>query len=76
MAAMLPTSVEFQIHQVLPKFQIKIAEKQCQKKMDFLLLFSAIYISGQNPIKIKKVKGETGQAANSEMPDNKLNPTK
>jgi hypothetical protein len=76
MAAILPTSVEFHIHQVLPIFQIKIAAKQYQKKCIFLVLFSAIKNSGQIAIKIKKLSGETGQAANSIIPDKKLNPTK
>lgn len=75
MAAILPTSVEFHIHQVLPIFQIKIAEKQYQKKCIFLVLFSAINNNGLNPKKIKKLSAETGQAANNIIPDNKLSPT-
>jgi hypothetical protein len=72
MAATLPISVEFQIHQVVLAFQISMAKKQCQKKVDFFCWASAINSKGVNPKKIKKVKGETGHAPKSNNPENKL----
>jgi len=72
MAAILPISVEFQIHQVVQAFQIKCARKLYQKKWDFFKPLSAINSKGTNPKKIKKVKGDTGQAANSSKPENIL----
>jgi hypothetical protein len=72
MAAILPMSVEFQIHQVVLAFQISILKKICQKKADFFCSPSAINSKGVNPKKIRKVNGDTGQAANSNNPENRL----
>lgn len=69
MAATLPISVEFQIHQVVLAFQINSAIKLYQKKLVFFSIPSAIKRSGTNPKKIRKVKGDTGQAAKSRMPE-------
>ena len=71
-AATLPISVEFQIHQVVLAFQINNARKLYQKKVDFLLMASAIKSNGINPKNIRNVKGETGQAAKSSIPENIL----
>ncbi len=72
MAAILPMSVEFQIHQVVLAFQINKVKKLCQKNVDFFCRPSATNSKGVNPKKIRKVKGDTGQAAKSKKPDNKL----
>jgi hypothetical protein len=63
MAAILPISVLFQIHQVVDPFQVRRAKNTSQKKCDFLLLFSAKYNRGQNAIKTRKNRGDTGHAA-------------
>jgi hypothetical protein len=72
MAAMLPISVEFQIHQVVLAFQISMAKKLCQKKADFFSIPSATKSKGINPKKMKKVKGDIGQAAKSNNPERRL----
>jgi hypothetical protein len=69
MAATLPISVEFQIHQVVLAFQINKARKQCQKKFDFFSITSAIKRRGTNPKKMRKVRGDTGHAAKSRSPE-------
>lgn len=68
-AAMLPISVEFQIHQVVQAFQIRRATKQYQKKLDFFWILSAINNKGTNPKNMRKVKGDTGHAAKSSKPE-------
>jgi hypothetical protein len=72
MAAMLPISVEFQIHQVVLAFHINKVKKLCQKNVDFFCRPSATNSKGVNPKKIRNVKGDTGQAAKSNKPENKL----
>jgi hypothetical protein len=72
MAAILPISVEFQIHQVVLAFQMSMAKKLCQKKADFLSKLLATKSKGINPKKMRKVKGDIGQAAKSNNPDSRL----
>jgi hypothetical protein len=72
MAAILPISVEFQIHQVVLAFQISSARKLYQKKLDFFWILSAINNRGTNPKNMRNVKGDTGHAAKSRSPENIL----
>ena len=71
-AATLPISVEFQIHQVVQAFQISRARKLYQKKLDFFCILSAINNKGTNPKNMRKVKGDTGQASKSRRPEKTL----
>lgn len=67
-AAMPPGKVELQIHQVAPAFQISI-DRYAERKNFFLPgITSARYNSGTKPVNNKKVSGETGQEAHSNMP--------
>lgn len=69
MAAMPPGTVEFMIHHVVDTFQMSIA-KYVQRKNGLLFGFwSSSQNNGVNAMKIKKVSGETGQAAKSNTPD-------
>ena len=74
MAATLPTSVEFHIHQVVKAFQTSIAIKEYRKNLFLLVTTDAIKSSGIKPAKIKKVSGDTGQAADNNKPDKMLKP--
>jgi hypothetical protein len=49
-----------------------MAKKTCQKKEDFFCKLSAINKRGVNPKKIRNVNGDTGQAAKSNNPENRL----
>jgi len=73
-AAIEPTSVEFHIHQVAAVFQVSMARKHSRKKNLLCTIFSARYSSGIKAINIKKVNGDTGQAAHNKTPDKKLRP--
>ena len=73
MAAIDPTSVEFQIHQVVVAFQTNKAMNIYRKKWFFLGTVSATNNIGTNAKKIIKVNGETGHAANNNNPDKRLN---
>lgn len=75
MAAILPTSVEFHNHQVVAAFHIKIVKNAYKKKSFLLVVTSAINSKGSHAIKMKKVKGETGQDIHSNKPDNILRPS-
>jgi hypothetical protein len=72
MAAIVPTSVEFHIHQVVPVFQINMAMKICQKKVVFFIGRAVSVSKGIQPIKISRVRVETGQAANNSKPANRV----
>lgn len=68
MAAMVPISVEFHIHQVVPLFQISNARKERPKKPEALRARSAAISKGIHAIKIKGSNGDTGHAANNNNP--------
>ena len=70
-APIAPGNVELMIHQVVETFQKSMAKYIHRKK--FLLLMPCISIqnNGMKAKKIKKVSGEIGQAANSNMPESK-----
>lgn len=70
MAAIVPISVEFQIHQVVPVFQTSIVIKAQAKKRFRLISLSATISNGIHAINISAVSGDTGQAAKSSNPDN------
>ena len=72
MAATLPISVEFQIHHVVLAFQMSMAIKLYQKNFVFFSMIAAINKSGTNPKKMRNVKGDTGHAANSSIPEKTL----
>ena len=74
MAASAPTSVEFQIHQVVHAFQTSVVIKQKKKKLNRFFVRSAVWSSGIHAIKTKKVKGETGHAAYNKIPERKAKP--
>jgi len=68
-APIAPGNVELIIHQVVDTFQNSMAKYIHRKK--FLLLMPCISIqsNGMKAIKIRKVSGEMGQAAKSNMPE-------
>ncbi len=72
MAAMVPTSVEFHIHQVVPVFQHSMAIKICQKKVVFFKGSAASVSKGIQATKISRVRLETGQAAINRNPANRV----
>jgi hypothetical protein len=72
MAAMVPTSVEFHIHQVVPVFQHNMAIKICQKKVVFFNGSAASTSKGIQATKISRVRLETGQAAINRKPANRV----
>ena len=71
-AAILPTSVLFQIHQVVVAFQINRAIKQCKKNVFLFVTVSATNNNGTNPKNSKQVKEEVGQAAHKIRPEHIL----
>jgi len=68
-AAMAPTSVEFQIHQVVHAFQTSAVKRLRKIKSILFSILSATYNKGIHAIKIRKVKGETGHAAYNKTPE-------
>jgi glutamate racemase len=74
-AAIVPTSVLFQIHQVVKVFQINKATNEYRKKEILLVTLSATINKGTHAKKIKKVKDEAGQEAHNKMPLNKERPS-
>ena len=73
-AATAPTSVEFQIHQVVMAFQVSSVIKAYTKKLLRCCTISARYNKGRKAIKIRKVNGDTGQLAHNSNPDKRLKP--
>ena len=69
---MLPTSVEFQIHQVVPVFQISIVKNTCPNQVILRVGSTAKKRSGIQATKISQVKGKSGQAATSMKPERQL----
>ena len=69
MAAMPPGTVEFMIHHVVETFQMSIARYVHRKKTLRRGFWFSSHNKGMKPTKIKKVRGETGQAAKSKMPE-------
>jgi hypothetical protein len=74
MAAILPTSVLFQIHQVVDAFQMINVMKEKPKNLFLFCVLSATNNKGINAMKIKNVSGDTGHDANNNTPDKILNP--
>ena len=75
-AAIVPTSVLFQIHQVVKVFHINKATNEYRKKEILLVALSATINNGTHAKKIKKVKDEAGQEAHNKMPLKMLRPNK
>jgi hypothetical protein len=67
-----PGAVEFQIHQVVPPFQISIASKEARKNLYPFFSLSINNNKGAKATKISKVKGETGHAKTSNNPVKRL----
>jgi hypothetical protein len=74
-AAIVPTSVLFQIHQVVKVFHINKATNEYRKKEILLVTLSATINKGTHAKKIRKVKDEAGQEAHNKMPLNKEIPS-
>lgn len=72
-APIAPAAVEFQIHQVVPAFQMNMASKAKRKKRIRLLSLSAINNSGTQATKINGVKPASGHAHTSSKPETTLN---
>ena len=68
-APMAPGSVELMIHQVVDTFQMSMAKYTQRKKFRLLMPCSSIHKSGMKAMKMRKVSGETGQAAKSKIPE-------
>ncbi len=73
-AEMAPTSVEFQIHQVVLAFHNNVVTKAYKKKESLFGTLSATYNKGTHATKMSAVRDETGQAANNKMPDSAASP--
>ena len=69
MAAMEPGPVEFQIHQVVSAFQVIIDKAHQPTKAHFRGCCCASRKSGMSAMNIKKVVGNGGHAAASNIPD-------
>lgn len=67
-----PGAVEFQIHQVVPAFQINMLNR-ANKKKGILSSFSANNNNGTHATKIRGVKPASGQAHTNNRPDRTLN---
>src|SRR6185436_1867986 len=68
-APIAPGNVELMIHQVVETFQNSIAKYTHRKKLLLLMPCISIQNNGMNAKKIRKVSGEIGQAAKSNMPE-------
>ena len=75
MAPIAPAAVEFQIHHVVPTFQISMAKKQFKKKMILFLFESASNNIGSHAKNIRNVKGDKGHAPKRNNPAIKPNKT-
>ena len=73
MAPIAPAAVEFQIHQVVPAFQINMLSKANRKKRILFSSFSANINNGTHEMKIRGVKPASGHAQISNRPDKTLN---
>ena len=62
-AEIAPGAVELMIHQVADAFHISMDTYTQMKKFLLLIPCISIHSSGMNAINIKKVSGDTGQAA-------------
>lgn len=67
-APMAPAAVEFQIHQVVPAFQINMLSKEKRKKRIWFASSSAINKRGTQATKISGVKPASGHAHTSNKP--------
>lgn len=72
MAAILPTSVLFHIHQVVAALKTSRETKEYPKKLRRLFVLSATISSGTNAKNIKKQNGDTGQEPYNNTPASKL----
>jgi hypothetical protein len=68
-AAMVPTSVEFHIHQVVPVFQIRVVRNVQPKKRAAVIALSATINNGIQAININGIRKEAGHAMYSNNPD-------
>ena len=75
MASIAPGAVEFQIHQVVPAFQIVVVKSVNRKKRILFVSWSSIYKTGTRAIKIRAVREETGHAKTSNKPETILKKT-
>ena len=73
MAPIAPGAVEFQIHQVVPAFQINMLSNAKRKKRILFSSLSANTNKGTQAIKIKGVNPASGHAQTSNRPDKRLN---
>ncbi len=73
MAPIAPAAVEFQIHQVVPTFQINMLSSECRKNFIRLVSWSANNSKGTQAIKISGVNPAWGHAQTKSKPDNTLN---
>jgi hypothetical protein len=69
-AAMVPISVEFHIHQVVPVFQINVVRNVHPKKREAVISLSATINNGIQAIKINGIKEDAGHATYNSSPDN------
>ena len=68
MAPIAPGAVEFQIHQVVPAFQINMLNNEKRKNLITFFSSSANANSGTQAVKMSGVKPASGQAATSNNP--------
>lgn len=69
MAAMVPTSVEFHIHQVVPVFQISVVRNVQPKKRAAVIFLSATINNGIQAMNINGINEEAGHAKYNNNPD-------
>ena len=63
-----PPGEAFQIHQVVARFQMKRFSRSRKKKLDRSCVFASSQNNGTRAIKMRKVNGLTGHAANNNKP--------
>ena len=73
MAPIAPAAVAFQIHQVVPAFQINMLSRANRKKRILLFSLFANNNRGTQATKIRIVKPASGHAPTSKRPDRRLN---
>ena len=73
MAPIAPAAVEFQIHQVVPAFQMNMLRSANRKNRILFSSLSANNKRGTHAIKISGVNPASGQALTSNRPDKTLN---
>ncbi|MCW3112461.1 MAG: hypothetical protein JWR18_857 [Segetibacter sp.] len=73
MAKIAPGTVEFQIHHVVPAFQMNMLSKANKKKRLLFCSLSANNNNGTHAMKMRGVKPASGQAHTNSRPDRTLN---